>query len=152
MPASKPSFDESTVKPCLDLAQKWQSWNQSFSPPKTEDFKSLKTLQKLVYLSTLLEGKPLTNSTLEKMDEVHKFDEEIYAVRTLWHSITAKNQYDKSFDKIMKFLKDKAPIKPNLVVPLFRELLAWDEKNKQVMKMMKGVKNADYFLKLVKTY
>ena len=84
------------------------------------------------------------------MDKVHKFDEEIYAVQTLWHSITAKNQYDKSFDKIMKFLKDEAPSKPNLVVPLFRELLAWDEKNKQVMKMMKGVKNADYFLKLTK--
>ena len=50
----------------------------------------------------------------------------------------------------MKFLKDEAPSKPNLVVPLFRELLAWDEKNKQVMKMMKGVKNADYFLKLTK--
>ena len=81
MPASKPSFDESTVKPCLDLAQKWQSWNQSFSPPKTQDFKSLKTLQKLVYLSTLLEGKPLTNSTLEKMDKVHK--EEYKSFRNL---------------------------------------------------------------------
>ena len=69
MPTYKPKFDNTDVKPCLDLAEKWQNWKPSTSPsPTTKEFKALKTLQKMVHLSTLLEGKLLSNETLTHMD------------------------------------------------------------------------------------
>ena len=76
------NFDESAVKPCLDLAKKWQDWKQS------ED---------------LINGKPLSNETLEKMDEVHKIDEEEHQqVRDLYYRIAMKAKTLGSGNKIHK--------------------------------------------------
>ena len=128
MPENKPSFDESAVKPCLDLAKKWQDWKQS------ED---------------LINGKPLSNETLEKMDEVHKIVEENDHVKALYYGIAAKAGIKKVFGEMIKFIKEKGPRKPMLVAPLLKMLLSWDGKKKEVMKMMKEMKNGKSLFRIM---
>ena len=129
MPENKPSFDESAVKPCLDLAKKWQDWKQS------ED---------------LINGKPLSNETLEKMDEVHKIDEEEHQqVRDLYYRIAMKARFEKLLGVVIKFIKVEGPHKPMLVAPLLKMLLSWYEKHKDVMEMMKEMENGKSLRKIV---
>ena len=149
MPASKPSFDDTTVKPCLDLAKNWQNWNQSFCPPITQDFKNLTTLQKLVFLSTLLEGKLLPKATLVKMFKVNMVGEEDPVVQDYWFRLSTKNQYDEVFDDILMFLRKEAPTKPTFVTPLLKMLLSWDQKKNQVVGLVKEMKNSEYFMKVI---
>ena len=123
------NFDESAVKPCLDLAKKWQDWKQS------ED---------------LINGKPLSNETLEKMDEVHKIDEEEHQqVRDLYYRIAMKARFEKLLGVVIKFIKDEGPHKPMLVAPLLKMLLSWYEKHKDVMEMMKEMENGKSLRKIV---
>ena len=149
MPTYKPKFDNTDVKPCLDLAEKWQNWKPSKPSPTTKEFKDLKTLQKMVYLSTLLEGKLLSNVTLTKMEKVNNFDDEHHQVRGLWFDIATKHRYEPSFKPSLAFVQEFAS-KPKLVAPLLRQLLKWDgEKKQQVHRMMKTFKNAPEINQLV---
>ena len=149
MPENKPSFDESAVKPCLDLAKRWQDWKPSQDSPTIKDFKNLKTLQKLVYLSTLFEEKPLAKETIGKMVEVHKIDEENDHVKALFYMIAAKAGIEKVFGEMIKFIKEKGPHEPMLVAPLLKMLLSWDGKKKEVMKMMEEMKNGKSLFRIM---
>ena len=113
----------------MDLAKKWQDWKQS------ED---------------LINGKPLSNETLEKMDEVHKIDEEEHQqVRDLYYRIAMKARFEKLLGVVIKFIKDEGPHKPMLVAPLLKMLLSWYEKHKDVMEMMKEMENGKSLRKIV---
>ena len=152
MPLYRPKFDNTAVEPCLILANKWQNWKPPNNPPKTKEFKSLKTLQKMVYLSTLLEGKPLSNTTLAKMVEVHEFDEEHDHVKMLWYHLSSKNKYEPDFEKAIQFVKYLAPDQPTEVAPLFISLLKWEDKKDQIRRIMNTLEHDNDMLEIVKIY
>lgn len=139
VPNYRPSFDNTTAQPCWRLAKRWQNWKPGRPAPTTESFKKLKILQKKVYLSTILMGEKgslgNSNATLYKMEEVHKFHEEIYDVTSLWIQIIVKFHWAAGVDKVMDFVRIVSPIQPTLVDPVLNLMLSWDEMKEEFQDM-----------------
>ena len=60
MPISKPNYDDSLAKVCIELKDKWVNWKESDPAPfGKNDIKSLSSGQTIEFLSLLLKENPL---------------------------------------------------------------------------------------------
>ena len=106
----------------------------------------------MVFLSTLIEGKPLSNDTLTKMEKLYGFDKENENVKGYWHMLASKNKYEPDFDKAMKFVQEMAQEQPYEVAPLLISLLSWENKKQQISRMISTWEYDNDLLKIVKLY
>ncbi|XP_048743567.2 leukotriene A-4 hydrolase-like isoform X1 [Ostrea edulis] len=127
MPPVIPIYDDSLAVPCRELCQKWSSAGEKeleqFNP---SDLKSFSSVQVREFLAQLLEQPPLSNTKIQKMEELYKLNAVRNSeVRFRWLRLSIKAQWKDAIPRVLAFVNEQGRMK--FVRPLYRDLYSWEE-------------------------
>jgi len=131
MPIYKPKFDQSLAQASWDLAEKWTSWDETAAPSPFDgsEMKTFSAGQKQEFLTTLTNGKEISTTKLEKMEELYKLNESgNVEIQFRWIRLGIKARWETIVQPALALVNSQGRMK--FVRPVYRDLYAWEEKRK----------------------
>ncbi|KAJ1981922.1 Leucyl aminopeptidase yscIV [Dimargaris xerosporica] len=123
MPHVKPHFDETLLKDCQALVDRWKAAQAGTGPWDFEasDIAQFTTEQKVMFLSTLLEWEPLTHTVLDRMDHLYQWTPVRNGeIRLRWQTLCLVAKYTPIFPHVVAFVLEQGRMK--YIRPLYRNL------------------------------
>ncbi|RKP36275.1 peptidase family M1-domain-containing protein [Dimargaris cristalligena] len=134
MPPVTPQFDQTLMKDCESLAQRWHEAAQaetdslSFGP---DDIVHFTTDQKSVLLELLRDDDPFPHSIIEAMDKAYQFSGVRNAeIRFRWQMLCLRATYTAIFPHVVTFVLEQGRMK--FVRPLYRSLYTTNAEGAQL--------------------
>lgn len=128
MPPVIPNYDKSLAMPCIELAEKWFSWDETtVSPFNKKDIEILNPLQKISFFAQLRSSSTnLSLKKLEIMQDIYDVDSIKNAeIRFLWLRLCIKSHWKSKISEALDFATEQGRMK--FVRPIFRDLYNWEE-------------------------
>jgi leukotriene-A4 hydrolase len=115
-------FDDSLAKTCIELANDWDSSRNSKSYPKnSQDFTSLSSNQKIMFLEKLMEKPIFPIECLKAMNLVYKVSEISNSeIKFRWQMLCLSSNYEAVYSDVITFISSVGRMK--FVRPLYRSL------------------------------
>jgi len=141
MPPFKPKFDESLATECRSLAARWQEWDPASDCPfDGTEIKGFSGGQIQEMLNTLMKGKPLSVSALEKMDSVYKLNESTNVeVIFRWIRVGIAARWKKILPSAVELVSQQGRMK--FVRPVYRDIYAWEEERQVALDTFQANQN-----------
>ena len=118
MPIVKNNFDDSLAKPCIKLAQEWDSCriNKSY-PTIISDFSDLSSNQKIMFLEKMLQKETLPIHVLEAMNSLYSLSCISNAeIKFRWHWLCLNGNYESIFPLVISFISSVGRMKVNYTI------------------------------------
>ncbi|KAJ1923530.1 Leucyl aminopeptidase yscIV [Tieghemiomyces parasiticus] len=129
MPPVTPQFDQTLMKDCQHLAERWQTaagqkdQDDAYTGFKPSDLADFSTDQTAVFMELLLEADPLPTAAVEALGKTYGFPTVRNAeVRFRWQMVALRARYTPIFDAVVTFVLEQGRMK--YIRPLYRSLYA----------------------------
>jgi leukotriene-A4 hydrolase len=122
MPIIQNVFDDSLAKTCIKLANDWDSSrNSKLYPKNNQDFNSLSSNQKIMFLEKLMEKPIFPIECLKAMNSVYKISEISNSeIKFRWQMLCLSSNYEAVYSDVIAFISSVGRMK--FVRPLYRSL------------------------------
>jgi leukotriene-A4 hydrolase len=132
MPPYVPKYDQTLAQACIDLSQRWLSWDpKTRSPFSKADFDTFnvkcKSEQIQEFLADLLDsGKPLSIAHVQAMQQAYDFNSMKNAeIRWTWLRLCIAAKWIDQLPLVLQFVTDQGRMR--YIRPLYRDLYGWEQ-------------------------
>ncbi|XP_065561781.1 leukotriene A-4 hydrolase-like [Artemia franciscana] len=148
LPPYKPEFDSSLSEACVLLAEEWinyDSGNNSVCELTPDNLVPLIPLQKIEFLSLLLQGHPIQEKTISCMDTIYNFsDSGSFHIKFRWLKLGIRSRYKPIVEQVFRFTESQGRIYFNQ--QLFRDMYDWKEQRVETIETYHRIKNRWMFI------
>ncbi|PAV65582.1 hypothetical protein WR25_12284 isoform A [Diploscapter pachys] len=114
MPPNKPVYDETMVKDCENLLQKWlEAGENEVDKMTVDEYKNMQPLQQIEFLSQLRQHEtPIEHYKLDAINKLYQLNEsENCEILLQWIRLCIKAKWDPIIEKALKFVETQGRMK-----------------------------------------